>query len=78
MTAVQPCPGLPSCEHDDGDVFRGNTEKLLLRLGDVVDRTWDLGMTAFGGPPVHIRILHQRFVECKSGKTPWADEDAVS
>ncbi|KAF8601288.1 chromate transporter [Ceratobasidium sp. AG-I] len=36
-------------------------------------RTFDLGFTAFGGPPVHFQILHQRFVE-GNGKTPWIDE----
>merc|ERR1711981_1484353 len=44
------------------------------RLIDVFVRTWDLGFTAFGGPPVHFRIAHQRFVEGKNGKTPWIDE----
>ena len=39
-------------------------------------RTFDLGLTAFGGPPVHFQILHQRFVE-GNGKTPWIDEQTV-
>ncbi|CAE6443169.1 unnamed protein product [Rhizoctonia solani] len=32
-------------------------------LWDVLLRTFDLGFTAFGGPPAHFQILHQRFVE---------------
>lgn len=55
----------------DGD------ESLLSRLLDVFLRTWDLGFTAFGGPPVHFRIFHQRFVEGKTGEK-WVDEQTVS
>ncbi|KAL3476609.1 chromate transporter-domain-containing protein [Aspergillus californicus] len=40
------------------------------RLQDVFLRTWDLGFTSFGGPPVHFQILHARFVE----KEKWVDE----
>ncbi|KAL2842791.1 chromate transporter-domain-containing protein [Aspergillus pseudodeflectus] len=43
---------------------------LSSRLLDVFLRTWDLGFTAFGGPPVHFQILHKRFVE----KEKWVDE----
>ncbi|KAF8688385.1 Chromate, partial [Rhizoctonia solani] len=35
---------------------RSNTRDVLLR-------TFDLGFTAFGGPPAHFQILHKRFVE---------------
>lgn len=52
-------------------------ESLLSRLVDVFLRTWDLGFTAFGGPPVHFRIFHQRFVEGKTGEK-WVDEQTVS
>jgi len=53
---------------------RANTEtKLFPRLQDVVLRTWDLGFTSFGGPPVHFQIFHRRFVD-GMGKTPWIDE----
>ncbi|KAL4998433.1 chromate transporter-domain-containing protein [Aspergillus recurvatus] len=41
------------------------------RLLDVVRQTWDLGFTAFGGPPVHFQILHARFVE----REKWVDEE---
>lgn len=47
--------------------------KLFQRCGDVFLRTWDLGFTSFGGPPVHFQILHRRFVN-GLGKTPWIDE----
>lgn len=50
---------------------------LPARLLDVSLRTWDLGFTAFGGPPVHFRIFHQRFVEGKGGEK-WVDEQTVS
>lgn len=51
---------------------------LLERVHDVVLRTWDLGFIAFGGPPVHFRILHQRFVEGLGGRETWVDEQTVS
>jgi len=43
-------------------------------------RTWDLGFTAFGGPPVHFQILHRRFVEGIGfgGGSKWIDEQTVS
>ncbi|KAG8908100.1 hypothetical protein FRB99_000544 [Tulasnella sp. 403] len=36
----------------------------------VVQHAWDLGFTAFGGPPTHFQILHRRFVE----RLGWIDE----
>jgi len=57
--------------------LQGNHNALPDRLADVFLRTWDLGFTAFGGPPVHFQILHQRFVEGKGGKQKWVDEDTV-
>ncbi|KAJ6018894.1 hypothetical protein N7522_000961 [Penicillium canescens] len=50
---------------------------LSTRLLDVFLRTWDLGFTAFGGPPVHFQILHGRFVEGQGGKEKWVDEQTV-
>ncbi|KAF5364347.1 hypothetical protein D9756_000403 [Leucocoprinus leucothites] len=50
-----------------------NSRKLITRLLDVLWRTYDLGFTAFGGPPVHFQILHARFVD-GMGKAPWIDE----
>ena len=49
---------------------------LKARLYDVFMRTWDLGFTAFGGPPVHVKILHRRFVD-EVGGPPWVDEQTV-
>ncbi|KAF3210381.1 hypothetical protein TWF106_010677 [Orbilia oligospora] len=54
--------------------FEANNKSLPNRLVDVFLRTWDLGFTAFGGPPVHFQILHQRFVEGRGGKQKWVDE----
>ncbi|KIO20594.1 hypothetical protein M407DRAFT_29799 [Tulasnella calospora MUT 4182] len=41
------------------------------RHWDVAKNYWDLGFTAFGGPPTHFQILHLRFVE----KTKWITEE---
>lgn len=46
---------------------------LVGRLKVVFLRTWDLGLTSFGGPPVHFHIYHRRFVE----KHKWIDEQTV-
>lgn len=54
-----------------------NTNHLLFRLADVFLRTWDLGFTAFGGPPVHFQILYGRFVESKGGHAAWVDKQTV-
>lgn len=51
---------------------------LLGRLANGFSRTWDLGFTAFGGPPVHFKIFHQRFVEGQGGKEKWVDEQTVN
>ncbi|CAA7259606.1 unnamed protein product [Cyclocybe aegerita] len=53
--------------------YHANISKLRERLIDVFLRTFDLGFTAFGGPPVHFQIFHRRFVD-GFGKTPWIDE----
>ncbi|EHK96062.1 putative chromate transport protein [Glarea lozoyensis 74030] len=59
----------------DAAPLQGNYNSLPNRLADVFLRTWDLGFTAFGGPPVHFQILHQRFVEGRGGKQKWVDEE---
>jgi chromate transport protein ChrA len=46
---------------------------LVPRLLAVFRRTWDLGFTSFGGPPVHFQILHRRFVASKPSRR-WLDE----
>jgi hypothetical protein len=56
-----------------------NIEKLGWRLAEVGAKTWDLGFTAFGGPPVHFQILHRRFVEGVGfNGSKWLDEQTVS
>ncbi|EEH42864.1 uncharacterized protein PADG_07684 [Paracoccidioides brasiliensis Pb18] len=60
--------------HDTRAPYEANNEKLLNRFLDVIQRTWHLGFTAFGGPPVHFRIFYRKFVEGQGGKTPWIDE----
>ncbi|KAH8812762.1 chromate ion transporter [Xylogone sp. PMI_703] len=62
-----------SFDRDPSNAYQANNDKLLKRLEDVFLRTWDLGLTAFGGPPVHFRIFHRRFVDCKE-KISWIDE----
>lgn len=62
---------------NDGDGPQVNRKSLPYRLADVYFRTWDLGFTAFGGPPVHFQILHQRFVEGRGAKEKWVDEQTV-
>lgn len=60
--------------------LQANTGKLGWRLAEVCARMWDLGFTAFGGPPVHFQILHRRFVDGKGfgGGSKWIDEQTVS
>ncbi|KAK2001538.1 hypothetical protein LX36DRAFT_570034 [Colletotrichum falcatum] len=41
------------------------------RAADVLRYNWHLGVTAFGGPPVHFSIFHDRFVK----RLRWIDED---
>jgi hypothetical protein len=64
-------------QKDTNNACKPNTNHLLFRLADVFLRTWDLGFTAFGGPPVHFQILHQRFVESRNGHAKWVDEQTV-
>ncbi|KAH7104402.1 putative chromate ion transporter [Auriculariales sp. MPI-PUGE-AT-0066] len=55
-------------EHEGASV--GPTS-LMSRLREVFVHTWDLGLTSFGGPPVHFQIFHERFVQ---GDLHWLDE----
>lgn len=57
--------------------LQGNHNSLPNRLADVFLRSWDLGFTAFGGPPVHFQILHQKFVDGEGGKQKWVDEETM-
>lgn len=63
---------------DQNNAYLANTDKFFWRMGDVITRTWDLGFTAFGGPPVHFQIEHRRFVQGTHGRIPWIDEQVVS
>ncbi|TIC89757.1 putative transporter YwrB [Colletotrichum higginsianum] len=38
---------------------------------DVLRHNWHMGVTAFGGPPVHFKIFHDRFVK----RLRWIDEE---
>jgi len=62
---------------DERSPYEVNTSKLRSRLWDVFERTYDLGFTGFGGPPVHFQIFHRKFVD-GLGKTPWIDEQTVT
>ncbi|KAK1595472.1 chromate transporter [Colletotrichum navitas] len=44
------------------------------RAADVFRYNWHLGVTAFGGPPAHFKIFHDRFVT----RLRWIDEDMFS
>ncbi|KAF2270898.1 chromate ion transporter [Lojkania enalia] len=59
---------------DQRNSLKANDRSLVWRLTEVFTRMWDLGFTAFGGPPVHFQILHRRFVDGVGGKTKWIDE----
>lgn len=64
-------------QRDASNVCKPNTQHLPFRLADVFLRIWDLGFTAFGGPPVHFQIFHQRFVESRGAYAAWVDEQTV-
>ncbi|PVH84082.1 hypothetical protein DL98DRAFT_652124 [Cadophora sp. DSE1049] len=40
------------------------------QLWEVVEQGWYLGFTSFGGPPVHFKIFHDKYVD----KLGWIDE----
>ena len=55
------------------------SEKLVVRLLEVIRKTWYLGFIAFGGPPAHFQIFHKKFVEVtQDGDAAWIDEQTVS
>jgi hypothetical protein len=39
---------------------RWNLGRVAKRFWDVVEQGWYLGFTAFGGPPVHFKIVRMR------------------
>lgn len=46
----------------------------LQKAWNVLLSNWHLGFTAFGGPPVHFKIFHDKFVD----RLGWVDEQIVS
>lgn len=77
MPLIETIKTIHHLTRDRENAYHANNDKLIIRLGEVFARTWDLGLTAFGGPPVHFQILHHRFVEGRGGLTPWIDEQTV-
>ncbi|PNP50916.1 hypothetical protein THARTR1_08537 [Trichoderma harzianum] len=45
-------------------------QKCFIQAWPTIRNNWHLGMTAFGGPPVHFKIFHDKFVL----KLNWIDE----
>ncbi|KAH0525240.1 hypothetical protein TsFJ059_007631 [Trichoderma semiorbis] len=45
-------------------------QKTFIQAWPTIRNNWHLGMTAFGGPPVHFKIFHDKFVL----KLNWIDE----
>jgi hypothetical protein len=78
MSLLSNVRAIRAYSRDSDNAYTANTGKFVARMGDVLARTWDLGFTAFGGPPVHFQIMHRRFVEGTHGRTPWIDERVVS
>ncbi|KAK0391624.1 hypothetical protein NLU13_1124 [Sarocladium strictum] len=50
--------------------LEGRFSKIGPRLAETVRHNWHLGFTAFGGPPVHFKILRDRFTT----KLQWIDD----
>lgn len=67
---------LQDYQRDKTHDCKPNIDDLWFRLADVLSRVWDLGFTAFGGPPVHFQILHRRFVDSKK-YAAWVNEQTV-
>ncbi|KAL0938314.1 chromate transporter [Colletotrichum truncatum] len=50
--------------------WEGRLRQTADRAANVLRRNWHLGFTSFGGPPVHFKIFHDRFVL----RLRWIDE----
>ncbi|KAK3326087.1 chromate transporter-domain-containing protein [Apodospora peruviana] len=59
--------GLNALSYDDVPRL---TQAAAHRAWKILKVNWHLGVTAFGGPPVHFRIFNEKFVQ----KTKWIDE----
>lgn len=64
-------------QQDPANACRPNQKNVLFRLADTLHRTWYLGFTSFGGPPVHYAIIHRKFVDKQPGSAAWIDEQTV-
>ncbi|KAK8872407.1 chromate ion transporter [Apiospora arundinis] len=51
-------------------IRRWHTTDLAARCWNTIRENWYLGFTSFGGPPVHFKIFHDKFVD----KILWIDE----
>ncbi|KAK3370374.1 chromate transporter-domain-containing protein [Podospora didyma] len=51
-------------------VHSGRARALASRAWKVLRANWHLGVTAFGGPPVHFKIFNDKFVQ----RAKWIDE----
>ncbi|KAF8856677.1 chromate ion transporter [Acephala macrosclerotiorum] len=49
---------------------RWSLSRAVKQVWDVLEQGWYLGFTAFGGPPVHFKIFHDKYVT----KLGWVDE----
>jgi hypothetical protein len=77
FTALLHDNSLYNYQHDETNTYQPNTDSLAFRIADSLSRTWDLGFTAFGGPPVHFQILYRRFVQPRDGRVAWVDDQTV-
>jgi len=50
--------------------LRWAPRRIATQFWEVVEQGWYLGFTAFGGPPVHFKIFHDKYVD----KLGWIDE----
>ncbi|KAL2060555.1 hypothetical protein VTL71DRAFT_9196 [Oculimacula yallundae] len=51
-------------------IRKWHPSQLGRQLWEVIEEGWYLGFTAFGGPPVHFKIFHDKYVD----KLGWIDE----
>ncbi|KAM3536859.1 hypothetical protein ARSEF1564_010219, partial [Beauveria bassiana] len=50
--------------------WEDKAQKAIIQTWPTIRNNWHLGITAFGGPPVHFKIFHDKFVL----KLNWIDE----
>lgn len=64
----------PSDGHTADGLYQANTDPLIQRLHEVFIRTWDLGLTGFGGPAAQFLTFRRRFAESSDQRKPWVNE----